>query len=240
MPPVGGIFNDAGKVDCTWEDKTMDYQQIDHYLAELCRVYTELGEDVVWEKAPAATEAELAAAETELGRRLPDSLRDFFKNYSKSCTFEMFFSDEFEERLPEELDEIFSACFAISLDVLLEEEADRKQWWLADMEDEYDRICRNALAFMGVGNGDLLAFDLSQDSSDPRVIYLSHEGDESHGMVLGSSFADYFERLLKVGGCGPEDWQMEPFCDNRTDGINPDCANAEKYRALIGLHWKNA
>ncbi|MGN1030212.1 MAG: SMI1/KNR4 family protein [Butyricicoccaceae bacterium] len=217
----------------------MDYQRLDNQLEKLYRVYTALGEDVEWKKEPAATEAEIAAAEAELGRRLPDSLRDFFLNDSKKCTFGMFFSDEFSDQFPEELDEIFSACFTVSLEELMETEAERKQWWLSDMEDEYDRICRNALAFMGVGNGDLIAFDLTQESSDPRVIYLSHEGDESHGMVLGSSFADYFEKLLKVGGCGPEDWQMEPFCHNRTDGIDPDCENARTYRRLIGLDWEN-
>lgn len=41
--------------------------------------------------------------------------------------------------------------------------------------------------------------------------------------------------LVKIGGCGNEDWQMLPFITDPVSGIDPDCENAGKYRELIGF-----
>jgi hypothetical protein len=45
----------------------------------------------------------------------------------------------------------------------------------------------------------------------------------------------YGRKLLLVGACGNEDWQMLPFCLDAQSGIVSDCENAKEYRKLIGL-----
>ena len=51
----------------------------------------------------------------------------------------------------------------------------------------------------------------------------------------GSEQLPFLMNLVKIGGCGNEDWQMLPFITDPVSGIDPDCENAGKYRELIGF-----
>lgn len=125
------------------------------------------------------------------------------------------------------------------MEELLLAEGNRKSWvedCFSNPDDDYDKIWNNKLGFMTVPNGDIIAFDLSDPNDDRKVIYLSHDDGEGHGIVLGEIFEEYFSNLLLIGGCGNEDWQMMPFID-KAKGLCADSQNADTYRKLIGLTW---
>ena len=40
------------------------------------------------------------------------------------------------------------------------------------------------------------------------------------------------------GGCGMEDWQIEPFISDSEISVDPDCENAKTFRRLIDFHYE--
>lgn len=215
----------------------MDYKRIDKLLSEIKSAYESIGAEVeLLVEEPAGIKA-VEAVEKSIGRKLPVQLREFFLEYSKNCQLAAWLPDDFE--LPEELEEIFSATFSISLEEVVNAEESRLDWvreCFTDKEDEYDAVWHNKLGFMSVPNGDVIAFDTMENETNPPVVYLSHDDGEGHGYVLGRDFETYFEQLLLVGACGNEDWQMLPFCTDSQSGIVSDCKNAKEYRCIIGLN----
>lgn len=213
----------------------MDFEQIDLLLDRLKTAYKQICGEVIYTKERKADEKEIQEIENRLGQKLPKSLRDFFLNDSKNVMFDAKLPEDLE--LPYELRGIFCAYLSISLENIAEIEDCRKGYAESvfnNMEDHYDKVWHNKLGFMGVRNGDVIAFDLASPSDDKPVVYLSHDDGEGHGYLLGRSFAEYLENILLIGGCGNEDWQMLPFCKNTVSGLDPFCENAVKYRRIIG------
>lgn len=214
----------------------MDYSKIDGLLLKIKSAYDSIGaETELMVEEPAST-AEVEAVENRLERKLPLQIREFFLQYSKKCKFSAFLPDDFE--LPGELNEIFSAGFLISLEEFVDVENSRKDYveeCFVNENDTYDAVWHHKLGFMRVPNGDIIAFDVNENETNPPVVYLSHDDGEGHGYILGSDFDTYFEQLLLIGACGNEDWQMMPFCPDAQSGIVSDCDNAKNYRRIINL-----
>ena len=211
------------------------YAQWDKQLRALQTAYTQVCGTVTYVKNPVATQQEVIDLQEKLGPAVPADLQQAFLNFSKDVSFYAFLPDGFI--LPYALREVFSAQFVISIDEVLNAEDCRKNWiegCFPNPDDPYDVVWHNKLGLMTVGNGDVIAFDLSAEKRG-HVVYLSHDDGEGHGYTLGKNFEDYFSKLLSVGACGNEDWQMMPFIDDRDIGIDPDCENARIYRQLIGL-----
>lgn len=210
----------------------------ENQIEQLCLAYKKIGcENVAFSKQPPATMAEIEKLEKKIKCTIPISLKETLLNFSKKIMFDAQLPDDFE--LPSDLEEIFSAEFLISLSEIESAEDSRKSWVegsFMNIEDDYDKVWHDKLGFMKVSNGDVIAFDLKDENEDKRVVYLSHDGSESHGMILGKNFKEYFSNLILIGACGLEDWQVKPFIDGET-GINPNCKNAEEYRKLINLVW---
>lgn len=181
-----------------------------------------------------ADEQQVANVESQLGQRLPPSLRQTFLHFSAGFEFHWFLPDD---AVPP-FSGIFSGGFEeIALAWLVKLEENRQNWVenvFSDPEDLYDSVWYNKLAVISVSNGDMIAIDL--ESADGFVTYLSHEGDERlHGKVLGVNFADFMERWSRLGCVGPEDWQLEPFIEDTSTGINLLGVNASKWREWFGL-----
>ena len=217
----------------------INFQDWNIKLQKLYDVYTKFDDNTIYTKEEiVSTEQELKDIEATIGTSIPPSLRETFLNFSKKIWLLATFPETLE--IPPNLKDVFSANFLISPDELLNAEDDRKSWvegCFPNLEDPYDKVWHNKLGFMTVPNGDVIAFDLNDSKEDKRVVYLCHDGCEYHGYVLGESFSDYFSKLLLIGGCGNEGWQMEPFISNSVSGIDPDCDNAREYRKIIGLQW---
>jgi hypothetical protein len=94
-------------------------------------------------------------------------------------------------------------------------------------EGEYYRVWDEKLAFHPVANGDVLALDLRFAPSP--VVYLSHDGGEEHGFVLGPSFTVFMDLWTQLGCPGPEGWVLEPFVSSPISGLQP--------RSPLGRQW---
>ncbi len=215
------------------------YKNWQNQLDILHKVYSKIciADEIKYTKDVCATENEVVELEQKLLVSIPKSLRDLFLGFSKSIVFKAFLPDDFS--LPQNLKEIFSAYFVIDIDEMLQAEEDRQGWienCFNNPDNEYDKVWYNKLGFMTVGNGDVIAFDLNDEKDDKRVVYLSHDEGEGHGVVLGETFEKYFKNLILIGGCGNEDWQMIPFIDEEK-GLCANSENAKIYRQLIGLLW---
>jgi hypothetical protein len=183
------------------------------------------------------SEKQVVEIEAKLGYRLPESFRDVVLNFAGSVDFGWQLNDCIE--LPEEFVGIFGGECIWNINELIEIDEARKDWvreCFPDEEDEYDRIWHNKLAFMHIANGDMIAFDLENYPESTPVVYLSHDGSDSHGYILGQDFKDFINRWTRIGCPGAEDWQMMPFIDTPTGGINPEGENALKWRELIGIN----
>ena len=214
----------------------MDYQKIDRLLVKIKSAYDKIGAETELMVDAPADIAEVEAIENRLERKLPLQIRNFFLQYSKKCRFSAYLPEDFE--LPSELDEIFCAEFLISLEEFVDAENLRKDYaegCFVNENDAYDAVWHHKLGFMRVPNGDVIAFDVNKNETNPPVVYLSHDDGEGHGYILGSDFDTYFEQLLLVGACGNEDWQMIPFCPDTQSGIVSNCDNAKNYRRIIDL-----
>ncbi|MGV3719452.1 MAG: SMI1/KNR4 family protein [Actinomycetota bacterium] len=141
-----------------------------------------------------------------------------------------------ETRFPAPFQEIFCGECYWDLHQLVALEESRRSWISSvfpDPENEYDRVWHQKLAFMEVGNGDLLALDLGQEGAP--VVYLSHDGGESHGYLLGRDFADFIDRWSLLGCPGAEDWQMAPFLSGPTSYLEVQGERAAQWRSVFGM-----
>ena len=178
---------------------------------------------------PASTE-ELNQIESTLGRALPQDLKDFALSVSRRIRFDWQLPEGYE--LPENLNEVFAGRLDYDLSAIPQHEDGRAGWQrecFPNLDDPYDAVWHQKLAFHDVPNGDYLGFDPSG-----KVVYLSHDDGEGHGYVLAPSFSELLTRWVPLGCPGPEDWQWLPFVSGPDSGIVPDCEAAGEWLLAIG------
>jgi hypothetical protein len=179
--------------------------------------------------------AQLAAIEGELGFAIPDSLADLFTPIAADVDFSWRLPDDCE--LPAEFRELAWGGCTWDARRLLELERNRRGWVDAvfpNGDDEYDRVWRDKLAILDVPNGDLIAIDISRADRAP-VVYLSHDGGQGHGRVLGNSVLDFIDRWILVACVGPEDWLMTPFLHPDRPYLDAVGEAAHAWRRWFGL-----
>lgn len=189
----------------------------------------------IFDVAPCATNSQISEIESAMGTSIPPSLRNVFASYSRAVDIAWQLPDGNEP--PEPFDEVFGGQLTFSLDQLPETQSDYREWveeCFSDPDNAYDRVWHNKFAFLKVPNGDFVAIDVAQKSTQP-VLYLSHDDGEGHGYKLGHDAEDFIDRFLRVGCPGPEDWQWLPFVSDAASGILPDCDNAVKWRQWFSL-----
>jgi hypothetical protein len=182
-----------------------------------------------------AKECEVAQVERELGVALPPSLRSALLEVSGHLEFQWFAPKEFS--FPDPFGGNFAGGIHWSIDLLRTFEEGRRGWVLEvfpNSDDPYDVVWHNKLAFQEVGNGDLFAFDLSEQAFE-QVVYLSHDDGEGHGYVLADNLSDLVERWMPLAFTGAEDWQWLPFASGSSSRLDPHSQNAIAWRSLLGL-----
>jgi hypothetical protein len=214
----------------------MDYVLIRHRIEAITSKINELGGEVqeVLIGEPASLN-QLLKTEEELGVKLPESFKKVLKEFSGNFSLRWFLPDNMVQ--PNEFSEIFSGCPHWSLEFLPQFEEDRKGWIenvFPNPEDEYDFVWHNKLAFCDVGNGDYLAFDMS-NTEDAPVVYLSHDDGLGHGIKIANNFSEFIENWSRIAFVGCEDWQWLPFITSRDSGIAPDGDVAKQFRNWLGL-----
>ena len=189
-----------------------------------------------------ATEEEIKAVEAKLGYTLPPHFREVLLENTAHLDFYWSiyeFLEKNEDFLPEGLVEIFRGQLLFGLDLLLDYEDDRKGWVkevYPDYNNEYDRVWHNKMAFHQVGNGDYIAIELEPENYG-KVVYLSHDGSENHGLYIADNFKEFLMNYAAVGCTGGEDWQWEPFY-TKGKGIDPTSKNAKTWYKVLGINPK--
>jgi hypothetical protein len=185
-----------------------------------------------------ASEADVIEVEKKIGIRLPESFRKVVLEFSSGVDFHWSLHDDLG--LPDELSGIFAGQFTWNLKDIPEINRSKDGWvkeCFPNPNDPYDKIWHHKLGLMEVGNGDFIAFDLSQYPQNTSIVYLSHDDGQGHGYLLGNDFIDFMDKWTNIGCPGPEDWQMLPFIDSPTSGIHPECSNAALWREILKLEF---
>ena len=189
-----------------------------------------------------ATEEEIKAVEAKLGYTLPPHFREVLLENTAHLEFGWDIDDIIDEEdisLPDKLAEIFRGKLLFGLDLLLDYEEDRQDWEgeaYPNSDKEYDRVWHNKMSFFQVGNGDYIAIELEPENYG-KVVYLSHDGSENHGLYIADNFKEFLMNYAAVGCTGGEDWQWEPFY-TKDKGIDPTCENAQAWHKVLGIDPK--
>ena len=189
-----------------------------------------------------ATEEEVKAVEAKLGYTLPPHFREVLLENTADLEFWWDIDDIIDEEdisLPDKLAEIFRGKLLFGLDLLLDYEEDRQDWEgdaYPNSDKEYDRVWHNKMSFFQVGNGDYIAIELEPENYG-KVVYLSHDGSENHGLYIADNFKEFLMNYAAVGCTGGEDWQWEPFY-TKGKGIDPTSKNAKTWYKVLGINPK--
>ena len=189
-----------------------------------------------------APEEEVKAVEAQLGYTLPPHFREVLLENTAHLEFWWDIDDIIDEEdisLPDKLAEIFRGKLLFGLDLLLDYEEDRQDWEgdaYPNSDKEYDRVWHNKMSFQQVGNGDYLAIELEPENYG-KVVYLSHDGSENHGIYIADNFKEFLMNYAAVGCTGGEDWQWEPFY-TKGKGIDPTCESAQAWQKVLGITQK--
>jgi len=188
------------------------------------------------------TEEEIKAVEEQLGYTLPPHFREVLLENTAHLEFWWDIDDIIDEEdisLPDKLAEIFRGKLLFGLDLLLDYEEDRQDWEgdaYPNSDKEYDRVWHNKMSFFQVGNGDYIAIEL-EPKNYGKVVYLSHDGSENHGLYIADNFKEFLMNYAAVGCTGGEDWQWEPFY-TKGKGIDPTSKNAKTWYKVLGINPK--
>ena len=188
------------------------------------------------------TEEEIKAVEEQLGYTLPPHFREVLLENTAHLEFWWDIDDIIDEEdisLPDKLAEIFRGKLLLGLDLLLDYEEDRQDWEgdaYPNSDKEYDRVWHNKMSFFQVGNGDYIAIELEPENYG-KVVYLSHDGSENHGLYIADNFKEFLMNYAAVGCTGGEDWQWEPFY-TKGKGIDPTSKNAKTWYKVLGINPK--
>ena len=189
-----------------------------------------------------ATEDEIKAVEAKLGYTLPPHFREVLLENTAHLEFGWDIDDIIDEEdisLPDKLAEIFRGKLLFGLDLLLDYEEDRQDWEgevYPNSDKEYDRVWHNKMSFFRVGNGDYIAIELEPENYG-KVVYVSHDGSENHGLYIADNFKEFLMNYAAVGCTGGEDWQWEPFY-TKGKGIDPTSKNAKTWYKVLGINPK--
>ena len=188
------------------------------------------------------TEEEIKAVETKLGYTLPPHFREVLLENTAHLEFGWNISNFLEEKedfLSDELRGVYYSDLLFGLDLLLDYE-DNRQGWVrevyTDYNNEYDRVWYNKMAFLHIVNGDYIAIELEPENYG-KVVYLSHDGSENHGLYIADNFKEFLMNYAAVGCTGGEDWQWEPFY-TKGKGIDPTSKNAKTWYKALGIDPK--
>jgi hypothetical protein len=181
---------------------------------------------------PPASPAQIAEAETSIGRPLPRQFREFLSTASGDCSFGYWWEPEgeaeieavvsafgFNKPIPGGL-EFFACVGSLAYDYEFHRELVEEGVY-GDAP-----ICRDPLPIGGMGNGDHIALDLLGAS----VIFLSHDDDS---YVLAPDFDSFLTSWEAICYLDFDISPYEQFVNKDGGGIDP--TDRSKIRHLKGL-----
>lgn len=168
---------------------------------------------------PPASERDVRQVENGLGRKLPGELRALFIGHSRAV--ELKWQLPAAANPPAALREISSGTLQWNLDDLIEIDQSRREAAVSTWD--------HTLAFMVVGNGDLIAVETG--GKEQPVVYLDHE--EEIVWRLAPTLFTFLERWSTLGVPGPDIDSLKPFLGR--DGLDPEGNTARQWRDWMGI-----
>ncbi len=176
----------------------------------------------------------LRDASTDLGRPIPEALRRLLEQCA-ALRGGWHLTDERGVALPEATHGVLWGGVDLSVKEVVDAETSRRGWvreCFPNRDDPYDVVWHDKFAFHTVPNGDCLAMG---DDDRGAVYYLSHDDGEGHGVILGTSIEDFFDRWSALAFAGPEDWLLAPFLRADTEGLDAMGSAASEWRSALAL-----
>ena len=109
---------------------------------------------------------------------------------------------------------------------VLTAEQHRRRWIeevFARPDDPYDAVWQGAFGLMVLPNDDVIGVEVSSG----HVVYLSHDDDEAHGALLGTTVIDFVRRWTWMGCPGPDGLPWEQFTG--AEGIEVDAGPVARW-----------
>jgi hypothetical protein len=181
------------------------------------------------------SDQKLTAVKKRMGIDMPREFEDVLRNYSARVSFFWFVEDEQAEALPETLricsggsdNALWDVANLAAMSRAARDHA--PSGWLSFRDG-----LRGRLPFIGVGNGDVIAFDMRRGTSNCPIVYLSHENDpDAHDAQLADNLIDFVTRWSYLGGPNVDYHYLAPFYDRRAKRLKIDGANAKRWRKWL-------
>ena len=106
-----------------------------------------------------------------------------------------------------------------------------KEWGEGMDDADASHAWLNAFPFLDLGNGDVIAMDLSAGLSEMPVVYLNHEG--SYIPPLADSLKEFLYHWERICYRGPSYWDIREFIDKRSGKLNSDLKAAQQFRKFM-------
>lgn len=143
-----------------------------------------------------ATADEIEKIEKKYNYTLPPEFKACLLNYAKAIDIYWYFMLKREGKAGkhsfwfyydiDKLDEINSQIESMTVEGIAEEYS---------ATEEYCNVWLNKFGFMEAAEyGDLLAFDTKTN----KIVYLQHDGDDLHGLILADDFDEFFEKCINI------------------------------------------
>ncbi|MGL4596270.1 MAG: SMI1/KNR4 family protein [Bacteroidia bacterium] len=180
-----------------------------------------------------ATLAEIEAVEKQIGKSIPNDLKELFL-----LSAHVEFSYQFDETLSEEFRQNFSGDIYWNLHNLVEQYHFFQEFMKASLDIELndreavaitEKVWQDKWPLIDVPNGDVIAVGCNPS----EVVYFSHEGDTMHGKILGTNLWNFLDFYSRIGFAGSEDWQLEPFFDFEKDSMITHSDKVDRYVYLL-------
>ncbi|WP_336158232.1 SMI1/KNR4 family protein [Amycolatopsis sp. VC5-11] len=198
--PVPGMPRPAGIEPTGRPTDPAVLREVGALVGEFAERYTAImGHAPEW--APGASEEEIAAAETQIGVRLPEDLRALFRlvgeDSGETGLLSYYAHDSLETLVREYHDGLPGSCAGVSFDSPLE---DTCPVFDADPPGRLKRVFRNDwwVTFGGNHGGEYLAVDLDPDIEGKPGQVLAYGDFSETPRLVGTSVAEMIEEVLKA------------------------------------------
>lgn len=170
------------------------------------------------EYLPPVTEEYLDGFKDELKYPVPHPIRKFYTTVTSgtSISYHLFEPEIYGGASfysPEELPEVFKKLELWGESISEDDLAGAGFQWL------------NSFPILHVNNGDVIALDISSESRDHPVLYLSHE--DEHFLPIASNFDSFLSAWEKLFYIDPTLWFE--YLDSETGLLNPQISGPFKF-----------
>ena len=216
-----------------------------HRAIRFTQLLNRFGDETVRSASAAdpLTVEELTALQSSLSSEIPSSLADFLLIESGSCNCEYNRTIQhtptdraiallgFEKAYSIAQTNIYGGASLCQSECFGEWNSEAVISMFDDIDVECADLWRNSFIFKAIANGDSLGLYVAQETRDPPVVYLDHEG-EIH-RPIAPSLAHFLREWETLCYVGPEIWMLEEFIDQNTGYLDSRVGDLDQLTAFF-------